>query len=712
MRLLAVLSTLWIAADSLWFLVAITARRLAGLPNLYNQWQSFLINARALTTFALLTVLMTLLFREQRRNTVERAAFAAELEAARVVQQVLIPEEIPNVPGFRIESIYKPAGQVGGDFSRFFPTTKGGVLIVIGDVSGKGMPAAMTVSLLVGTIRTLAHYTQSPAEILAAMNQRMLGRSRGGFTTCLALHVTGDGELFAANAGHLAPYRNGEELPIESGLPLGLSAGSAYAVAKFRLDPGSRFTLLTDGVVEARKPSGELFGFERTAAIASNPPKGLSRRRRPLGRRMTSRSLPSRLQARGWRMRRATNVILYLLLFLVAVSGVVRAQNSAAMGADSVRYHFGDDPGGAKGWAKANLDDSSWPVAHQDKWPEPALYSDGFVWVRILVPVRSDTAEPLALRVGGLSHVLIADEVFINGMRVGSFGRVPPRPYVEGLPRDAIFDLQPGLARPGTVAHVVLRIWYPPFVRRAGQFDNVGLTFDQSRTLHVEGVVAGQRALLGHILPIIFNSLILLIGLAVLLLAFSVRSLDLYLYGAMLATLPWFPLFFGFVDAGLVTLSASQVFLFEVILQTPAMIITVEFIWRINRYSDVWFRGLAYASMALFNLALLAAFIPATPSALVSVGVVGNGITIQVFNFITIIANLWAIFIKRQRRLIAFAMLLVPVSAVGFHLGDTFQGEANLRGEDYFLLAFLGASLFSRPSLRIRPGRNGALGMP
>ena len=323
---LAVLSTLWIAADSLWFLVAITARRLAGLPNLYNQWQSFLINARALTTFALLTVLMTLLFREQRRNTVERAAFAAELEAARVVQQVLILEEIPNVPGFRIESIYKPAGQAkAGDFFQILPTTKGGVLIVIGDVSGKGMPAAMTVSLLVGTIRTLAHYTQSPAEILAAMNQRMLGRSRGGFTTCLALHVTGDGELFAANAGHLAPYRNGEELPIESGLPLGLSAGSAYAVAKFRLDPGSRFTLLTDGVVEARET------LRRTLRLRAHRSHRLRTRRKDCpggaglwGRRMTSRSLPSRLQARGWRMRRATNVILYLLLFLVAVSGVVR----------------------------------------------------------------------------------------------------------------------------------------------------------------------------------------------------------------------------------------------------------------------------------------------------------------------------------------------------------------------------------------------------
>jgi len=135
--------------------------------------------------------------------------------------------------------------------------------VVIGDVSGKGMPAAMTVSLLVGTFRTLAHYTESPGEILAAMNRRMMGRSKDGFTTCLVLRADPDGLLTAANAGHLSPYRDGEELAVESGLPLGLNAESTYQEAKFELKPGAQLTLLTDGVVEARSGTGELFGFAR-----------------------------------------------------------------------------------------------------------------------------------------------------------------------------------------------------------------------------------------------------------------------------------------------------------------------------------------------------------------------------------------------------------------------------------------------------------------
>ena len=188
----------------------------------------------------------------------------AELQAARAVQQVLIPDEIPSLPGFKIESVYRPAGQVGGDFFQILPTARGGVLIVIGDVSGKGMPAAMTVSLLVGTFRTLAHYTVSPGEILAAMNRRMLLRSKDGFTTCLVLRADSDGALTIANAGHIPPYCAGEELAVEGGLPLGLDAQSTYDEAKFELRPGAQLTLLTDGVVEARSTTGELFGFART----------------------------------------------------------------------------------------------------------------------------------------------------------------------------------------------------------------------------------------------------------------------------------------------------------------------------------------------------------------------------------------------------------------------------------------------------------------
>jgi hypothetical protein len=211
------------------------------------------------------------------------AAIQKELDTARAVQSVLIPTEIPSIPEFAIASVYRPATQVGGDFFQTILTKDGGVLIVIGDVSGKGMPAAMTVSLLVGTIRTLAHYTQSPGEILAAMNMRMLARSAGGFTTCLVLRADPDGTLTIANAGHIAPLVNGVEMLLENGLPLGLSADSTYAESTSHLALNEQLTLMTDGVVEARNKDGELFGFERAAAIASNSAESIAAQAQTFG---------------------------------------------------------------------------------------------------------------------------------------------------------------------------------------------------------------------------------------------------------------------------------------------------------------------------------------------------------------------------------------------------------------------------------------------
>ena len=199
----------------------------------------------------------------KRQNALER-----EYQNAKEVQQVLVPEALPAVPGFNLASAYKPAREVGGDFFQILPMDEGGALVVIGDVSGKGMPAAMTVSLLVGTVRTLAHYTQSPGEILTAMNYRMLNRSAGGFTTCLVVRVDRDGKLTIANAGHLAPYINGHELAVHGGMPLGLEATRSYAESTFMLRAEEQLTMLTDGVVEARNRHGELYGFERTAGIA------------------------------------------------------------------------------------------------------------------------------------------------------------------------------------------------------------------------------------------------------------------------------------------------------------------------------------------------------------------------------------------------------------------------------------------------------------
>lgn len=110
-----------------------------------------------------------------------------------------------------------------------------------------------------------------------------VARSDGGFTTCLVLRVDGDGNVTAANAGHLAPYLDGRELPLENNLPLGLSAESRYAETRLRLKPGEQITLLTDGVVEARNVRGELFGFGSTAAISMQSAETIAETARKFG---------------------------------------------------------------------------------------------------------------------------------------------------------------------------------------------------------------------------------------------------------------------------------------------------------------------------------------------------------------------------------------------------------------------------------------------
>jgi hypothetical protein len=256
---------------------------IATLPQLYAQhwaaWmRSFLsqiitwpfnVGAFQLVGDLEMLAVLVILVRRYARSRQEEERLESELEAARAVQSVLIPTDIPNIPGFSLETVYRPASQVGGDFFQIIPIPAGGALIAIGDVSGKGMPAAMTVSLLVGTLRTLAWYTHAPSEILAAMNRRMLSRSHGGFTTCLVLRLNPDGSLILANAGHIAPYIDGCEIEIENGLPLGLDGSAEYPETTVLLHHNAQLTLMTDGVVEARNPAGELLGFERTRQLST-----------------------------------------------------------------------------------------------------------------------------------------------------------------------------------------------------------------------------------------------------------------------------------------------------------------------------------------------------------------------------------------------------------------------------------------------------------
>jgi hypothetical protein len=226
------------------------------------------LNVGQIAIVLMLAVMSVLLLRRFISGQREKERLESEMEQARSVQQVLIPEALPSVKGFAIESDYRPARQVGGDFFQIVALGDGGVLAAIGDVSGKGMPAAMTVSLLVGTLRAEARHTDSPAQLLTAMNTRMIGRSKDGFTTCLIVRVDADGKVTAANAGHMPPYLNGQETPVANSLPLGLSMGAKYGESSLQLEMGDRLTLLTDGVVEARNAAGDLFGFERAAQMS------------------------------------------------------------------------------------------------------------------------------------------------------------------------------------------------------------------------------------------------------------------------------------------------------------------------------------------------------------------------------------------------------------------------------------------------------------
>jgi serine phosphatase RsbU (regulator of sigma subunit) len=220
-----------------------------------------------LSTLALMIIMLLRSTRMSRRQ----AVLESELAAAQQVQQVLLPEETDAVAGFDVESEYEPAQQVGGDFFQVLPAGHGGLLVVLGDVAGKGLPAAMLVSVLVGAIRGVAEYTDDPAELLASLNERMVGRTNGSFSTALAAHITADGWVTIANAGHLSPYLDGKEMELPGALPLGVLSGSAYDTQQFYLAHGSRLTFYSDGVVEAQNEAGELFGFERATAMAMEP---------------------------------------------------------------------------------------------------------------------------------------------------------------------------------------------------------------------------------------------------------------------------------------------------------------------------------------------------------------------------------------------------------------------------------------------------------
>lgn len=213
------------------------------------------------------------------RISQEEQRSAAEIAAARSVQALLIPTQLPSNRNFMLESAYLPVNGVGGDFFQALPLKDDSLLIVVGDVSGKGLQAAMNSSTLVGALRNeLSH---DPATVLTHLNHVLIGAvSSPGtamkeldcapcFATCLCARIYPDGTTTIANAGHLNPYRDGRELALAPSLPLGVIAEAEYEQSTFQLSRGDRLVFLSDGVVEATNAEGELFGFERTQQVSN-----------------------------------------------------------------------------------------------------------------------------------------------------------------------------------------------------------------------------------------------------------------------------------------------------------------------------------------------------------------------------------------------------------------------------------------------------------
>ena len=205
--------------------------------------------------------------RRRLRLQLDKAALDTELAAAREIQRLMVPEALPPTPGYAIESIYRPAAQVGGDFFQVIPLDSGQTLVVVGDVSGKGLSAAMIVSMLIGMLHTISRISRDPAQILAELNNMLFERKHGGFVTCLAVRLDPSGRVALANAGHLPPWLNGAEIAFAGSLPLSLVPSAAPEAVILEMRHGDRLTLITDGVVEARDAQGELFGFDRTQSL-------------------------------------------------------------------------------------------------------------------------------------------------------------------------------------------------------------------------------------------------------------------------------------------------------------------------------------------------------------------------------------------------------------------------------------------------------------
>lgn len=199
---------------------------------------------------------------------IEKEKMGFELEMARRIQESMLPRSIPNLPGWRLDAHWQPARSVSGDFYDFIPLPDGRIAVIVGDVTGKGMPAALMMAVTRSILRASVEQCQTPGELLARANDLLCPDIPPKmFVTCHVSYLEpSTGRITFANAGHCLPIwqHNGEISELRaSGMPLGLMEGMAYQGSVRQIAPGDRLLYYSDGLIEARDSAGSMVGVPR-----------------------------------------------------------------------------------------------------------------------------------------------------------------------------------------------------------------------------------------------------------------------------------------------------------------------------------------------------------------------------------------------------------------------------------------------------------------
>ena len=223
------------------------------------------------------------LVRQQQQQAQERERIEQELRVARLIQQTLLPKHVPDLPGYQLAAYYQPAREVGGDFYDFLELDDGHLGLVVGDVTDKGVPAALVMATTRTMLRASAQRLDSPGAVLERVNEVIVPDIPPNmFITCLyAILDLETGRLQYANAGHDLPYRRrsssssgGAEELRATGMPLGLLPGMNYEEKEIVLERGDSVLFYSDGLVEAHDPEREMFGFPRLQGLVGTHRSG------------------------------------------------------------------------------------------------------------------------------------------------------------------------------------------------------------------------------------------------------------------------------------------------------------------------------------------------------------------------------------------------------------------------------------------------------